>query len=224
MRSSAVTWKNNWMTFLLAGDFNQTDLRSVLPQFHQHVHTPTRGNNTLDCVYTNSPDSYKALPHPHFGQSDHISLLLLPTYTQLIKSVKPSETTIKVWTDEATAALQDCFKCTDWQMFRDDATQENHNNFEEYTYISKCVDDVAITKAAHLFSNQKAWVNGDFRSLSRAKKAAFRSGDKKAYNTVRARQKTGIKEAKQRHQERLETSTPTTPKIQMGDKLKEKPT
>ncbi len=28
--------------FIVAGDFNQTDLRTVLPKFHQHVHTSTR--------------------------------------------------------------------------------------------------------------------------------------------------------------------------------------
>ena len=47
--------------FIVAGDFNQTDLRTVLPKFHQHVHIPTRGSNTLDRVYTNIPGSYKAL-------------------------------------------------------------------------------------------------------------------------------------------------------------------
>eukprot|EP00064_Thunnus_orientalis_P005316 superscaffoldBa00000514_g5330 len=47
-------------------------------------------------------------------------------------------------------------------------------------------------------------MNGELRALSRAKKAAFRSGDKETYNTARARLKAGIKEAKQRHQQRLE--------------------
>ncbi len=32
---------------IVAGDFNQTDLRTVLLRFHQHVHISTRGNNTL---------------------------------------------------------------------------------------------------------------------------------------------------------------------------------
>ena len=119
--------------FIVAGDFNQTDLRTVLPKFHQHVHIPTRGSNTLDHVYTNIPGSYKALPCSHFDLSDHISLLLLPTYSQLIKRVKPSVKTVKVWTDEGIAALQDCFECTDWHMFRDATTQENLISLEGYT-------------------------------------------------------------------------------------------
>ncbi len=74
-------------------------------------------------VYSNIGGSYKALPRPLFGHSDHISPLLPPTYTQLIKRVKPSEKTVEVWTDGAAAALQDCFECTDWHMFRGAATQ-----------------------------------------------------------------------------------------------------
>ncbi len=56
----------------------------------------------------------------------------------------------------------------------------------------------------------KAWMNGEVRALFRAKKA--QSGDKEVYNTTRATLKAGIKEAKQRHQQKLD-STPTTPKI-----------
>ncbi len=44
----------------------------------------------------------------------------------------------------------------------------------------------------------------EVRALSRAKKAAFWSGDKEAYSPTRAKLKADIKEAKQRHQERLE--------------------
>ncbi len=37
---------------ILAGDFNHADLKSVFPKMHQHIDFPTRGNNTLDFVYT----------------------------------------------------------------------------------------------------------------------------------------------------------------------------
>lgn len=58
---------------IVADDLNQTDLRAVLPKFHQHVHIPTRESNTLGQVHTNIPGSYKALPRSHFGVSDHIT-------------------------------------------------------------------------------------------------------------------------------------------------------
>ncbi len=53
--------------FIVASDFNQTDLKSILPTFHLHVQTLTRGHNIPDHVYTNIPGSYKVLPCPHFG-------------------------------------------------------------------------------------------------------------------------------------------------------------
>ncbi|KAI3374471.1 hypothetical protein L3Q82_006293 [Scortum barcoo] len=38
--------------FIVAGDFNSANLRKVLPRYHQHISCPTRGENTLDHVYT----------------------------------------------------------------------------------------------------------------------------------------------------------------------------
>ena len=32
--------------YVIAGDFNKANLKTVLPKFHQHVHCPTRGRNT----------------------------------------------------------------------------------------------------------------------------------------------------------------------------------
>ncbi|MBN3314622.1 C163A protein, partial [Atractosteus spatula] len=47
-------------TFIVAGDFDQTNLKSVLPKYHQHVSFPTRGENTLDHVYTKIQNAYNA--------------------------------------------------------------------------------------------------------------------------------------------------------------------
>ncbi len=37
---------------IIAGDFNKANLRKVMPNFHQHISCPTRGQNTLDHCYT----------------------------------------------------------------------------------------------------------------------------------------------------------------------------
>ena len=54
-----------------AEDFNQANLRTVLPKFHQYVNFPLRGENKLDNVYSHILDAYKATPHS--GQLYHIS-------------------------------------------------------------------------------------------------------------------------------------------------------
>lgn len=70
--------------FIVAGDFNQTNHRSVLPRTHQDVTCPTRGKNTLEHVNTNVDNAYKTVSCPHLGQSDYLSLLLLLAYCRLI--------------------------------------------------------------------------------------------------------------------------------------------
>ena len=74
--------------FIVTDDFNHCNLRSVLPKFHQNVSCITRGQKTLDRVYISVANAYKATSLPHLGQSDHLSLFLLPYYTPVINCVK----------------------------------------------------------------------------------------------------------------------------------------
>ena len=72
--------------FIVAGDFNHANLRTVLPKFQQHVTAcPTRGDKTLDHVYINVRGAYMVSAHPHLGQSDHVTLFLTPAYRPVIK-------------------------------------------------------------------------------------------------------------------------------------------
>lgn len=54
-----------------------------------------------------------------------------------------------MWTDAATPALQDKFECTDRQMFRHAAVQDNKIN------LADLVDDVVITKTMKSFPVRK---------------------------------------------------------------------
>ncbi len=110
---------------ILAGDFNHADLKSVFPKIYQHVDFPTRGKNTLDFVYTTQRGAYKALPLPHLGASDHITVMLMPAYRPLVKVIKPIHKQIQVWPEGSSEALQDCFDNTDWNMFKQAATYNN---------------------------------------------------------------------------------------------------
>ncbi|KAL0153065.1 hypothetical protein M9458_051664 [Cirrhinus mrigala] len=157
---------NLYGLFIIAGDFNHANLKSVLTKFYQHVNFATRGNNTLDLVYTTEKNAYKAEPRPHLGYSDHISVMLIPAYRPLLKLAKPVQKQITVWPDDATSTLQDCFQCTDWNMFREVATYNNHTDLHEYTetvtaYINKCIDDVTVTKTITTRANQKPWMTAE---------------------------------------------------------------
>ncbi|KAK3528504.1 hypothetical protein QTP70_000580 [Hemibagrus guttatus] len=261
---------------IVAVDFNHSNLRSVLPKFHQHVSCTTRGDNTLDHVYTNIAEAYRAISLPHLGQSDHLSLFMLPKYTPLIKRVNPSVkmvkatsgtqtdiiytssvldhfnmcidnlTTVKhvkhfpnqkpwmnsevrlllkargaafksgdvqdyirarailkrcskpvlklvkTWPEGAISALQDYFECTDWDMFREAATNGDTTDLEEYmssvtSYISKCINDVTVSKSITTHSNQKPWMTAKVYVLLKSRDSAFRTGDKDALRTARAK-------------------------------------
>ena len=64
--------------FIVAGDFNHDNLKSVLPKFHQYVDFATRGANVMDLIYTNIPVAYRAEPRPHYSCPDHIPVMLTP--------------------------------------------------------------------------------------------------------------------------------------------------
>ncbi len=150
---------------ILAGNFNHADLKSVFPKIYQHVDFPTRGKNTLDFVYTTQRGAYKALPLPHLGASDHITVMLMPAYRPLVKVIKPIHKKIQVWPEGSSEALQDCFDTTDWNMFKQAATYNNTTDLQEYTetvtaYITKCIDDVTVTKTITVRANQKPWLTG----------------------------------------------------------------
>ena len=106
------------------------------------INVQPEGKKILEQLYYTHRDTYKALPRPPFGKSDHNYILLIPAYKQKLKQEAPVTQSIKKWSDEADAKLQDCFASTDWNMFRDSS-----NGIEEYTtsvtgFINKCIEDV----------------------------------------------------------------------------------
>ena len=131
----------------------------------------------LDLVYTTIPGAYQAEPHPNFVYSDHISVKLIPAYRPLVRHSRPANKQMKTRPAEAISALQDCFKCTDWQMFREAATANCATDLEEYTasvtgFISKCIDDVTVIKTITTRSNQKPWMTAEVPALLRARDIA----------------------------------------------------
>jgi len=186
---------------VIAGDFNHANLTDIAPRFYQHVTFATRGNNILDRVYTNRRRAYRAVPLPKLGLSDDISVMLVPSYSPVVKTMKPTQKTITLWPSNATSVLQHCFESTDWQVFKKAATNAGEVDLEEYAssvtcYINKCVDDVTTTRTITIHPNQKPWLNAEVRSLLRARDSAFRNGDTEALRVARRNLCTGIKRAK----------------------------
>ncbi len=113
-----------------------------------------------------------------------------------------------MWPEGSSEALQDCFDTTDWNMFKQAATYNNTTDLQEYSetvtaYITKCIDDVTVTKTITVRANQKPWLTGEVYRLLKARNAAFRAGDEEGLRTARANLSRGIREAKRQYSRRI---------------------
>ncbi|KAK3513975.1 hypothetical protein QTP70_000321 [Hemibagrus guttatus] len=95
-------------------------------------------------------------------------------YRPLVRRSKPVLKQVKTWPAGANSALQNCFECTDWNMFREAATNGDSINLEEYTtsvtsYIGKCIDDVTVSKTITTRSNQKPWMTAEMHALLKSR-------------------------------------------------------
>ncbi|KAK7901608.1 hypothetical protein WMY93_018377 [Mugilogobius chulae] len=200
--------------FIAAGDFNHADLKSVLHKFHRNVKCATRGDRTLDQVYTNVAGAYRAQAYPHLGLSDHLSLLLHPRYTPKIKSAGITVKTVRTWPEDAVPMLQDCFHHTDWDVFKEQNT-DKRVVLDNYTstvldYICFCVDNVTCWRQFRVFPNTPPWMTQEVKQLIRARDTAFHSGDQEAYSAARADLRRGINTAKRHYRRRIEARFETT--------------
>ena len=98
--------------FIVTGDFNQANMKSVLPHFHQHFHHHEQH------IQSSSPSP--------LGSSDHLSVMLIPAYKPLLVRGKPTMRQVRVWSEGAMEAPQDCFESTYWDMFKAAATYDDH--------------------------------------------------------------------------------------------------
>ncbi len=95
-------------------------------------------------------------------------------------------------------------------MFKQAATYNNTTDLQEYTetvtaYITKCIDDVTVTKTITVRANQKPWLTGEVYRLLKARNAAFRAGDEDGLRTARANLST----ASERQETVLQEDSPS---------------
>ena len=116
---------------------------------------------------------------------------------------------VRAWPEEAMSALQDCFECTDWAMFKEAVTTNQHTDMEEYAasvsaYIQKCWEDVCVIRNITTRANQIPWMTSEVWSMLRARNAAFKSGDAAALRQARANLNRAIRMAKRTYNQRIQ--------------------
>ncbi|KAK1804805.1 hypothetical protein P4O66_003647 [Electrophorus voltai] len=134
--------------------------------------------------------------------------MLIPAYRPIVRRSKPLLKQVRTWPAGAISALQDCFEQKTWITFKEAATDGGTVNLEEYTasvtgYISKCIDDVIVSKTITTRPNQKPWMPAEVRMLLRTRDSAFRTGDREALRKTRAKLSRAIRESKPAHAQRI---------------------
>eukprot|EP00061_Rhincodon_typus_P018876 g48241.t1 len=191
----------------MTGDFNQANLKQMMPKYHQHISCPTRGVNILDYCYTTTKDVYRSIPHPHFRKSNHSTVFLLPAYKEKVKLENPSRKEVQCWPKAAEDWRRVCFDSVDWNVFKCSV-----ENLEEYAstvtdFISKCTEICVPKKSICVFPNRKPWLNQEIHSLPKTRRAAFKSGEPDRYRKSRYDLRKAIREAKRQYETKLEVQT-----------------
>ena len=116
---------------------------------------------------------------------------------------------VRVWPAGAIAALENCFECTDWDMFKAAATYNRHTQVGEYAesvsaYNQKCMEDICVIKNITTRANEKPWMDSEVRAMMKACNVTFKSGDVMALRTSRANLNRATRIAKRAHAQKAQ--------------------
>ena len=137
------------------------------------------------------------------GRSDHAMVYLVPAYKQRLKTVKPVKRTVKQWTPESLQALQGCFDCTEWAVFKNSS-----QSLDEYTdvvtsYINFCEESIIPTKAVTIYGNSKPWYCKEVYEQCKRKNAAYKVDDVE-FKRAKYAVDREVRKAKHRYREKIE--------------------
>ncbi|KAI4899955.1 hypothetical protein NFI96_026550 [Prochilodus magdalenae] len=123
----------------------------------QHPDAFYEKNRTIDLLYANVRDAYRATPLPPLGKSDHNLVFLQPQYKPLVLRQPTTTRSFRVWSPEAEEALKDCYDTTDWSVL----LHPHGEDIEEVThcvtdYLNFCMDVAVPTKDCTLLPKQQA--------------------------------------------------------------------
>ncbi|KAJ8354281.1 hypothetical protein SKAU_G00218480 [Synaphobranchus kaupii] len=94
--------------------------------------------------YTNIKNSYSSRAKPSISSSDHNAVHLIPVYKTKLKSSRPVEKTVKVWSEESRETMKGSYLCTDWEVFQGENI--DHTVTVTMDYMNFCVDGVIPSK------------------------------------------------------------------------------
>ena len=188
----------------IMGDFNNCKPGKHLGNFHQYVTCATRLNKCLDLCYGSIKGAYKSLRRASLGASDHNTVYLVPSYKSVLKRHKPERRLVPVWTEESIGRLQDCYACTDWDLFKNSCKTVDEITETVSDYVKFCEELCIHKKSISIFPNNKPWVSKSVKNTINKRNISFNIGDMDTYKELQKQVRKEIKLAKQQYKDRVE--------------------
>lgn len=193
-----VTRTHPYSGIIILGDFNNFPDRYIISYpLKQVVHSATRNKRVLDKIYTNIHEWYQSPSSlPPIAQSDHNCVLFTPEDKEEINN-KP-HTTIKVVRSHdknGKIFLAHALKNMNWSnLYRLNDPNEMMMYF--YEIIDKLLNAYLPLQCIQIHSNDKPWINEDFRQHIRRRQFAWSSGNLAVYRQLRNKIQRMAKELK----------------------------
>lgn len=153
--------------------------------FYQYVTCFTRYMKCLDHSYGSVKGAYKSLCRAPLGSSDHNVVHLIPLYKSVLKKTKPERRSVPVWSAESINCIQDCFSCTDWDVFTDACADLDELTETVSAYIMFCEDLVIPRKEIAIYQNNKPWVTKSVKNTIIQRNICFNLGDVTQYKVLK---------------------------------------
>lgn len=181
---------------LILGDFNHCSLDKILKYFYKYVSCPTRNGKILDQCYGSIKGAYKSVPLPPLGSADHNCVHLIPANRTCLQRGKVDTRQVKVWSEEATLALQGCLDCTLWEEFVKSSRDIDELTEVVSSWVAYCEDTIIPNKVVKIYPNNKPWVSKQLKDLLKKKKLVFRQNNLQELHSIQKEIKREIKRAK----------------------------
>ena len=151
----------------------------------QIVNVPTRGEVTLDKIYTNIPDWYlEPFTIPNIVSSDHCAVSLFPLNNKPQASCDRITVTVRSNSTNGKNLLAHALFNLNWNMLEaiDDIDSK-------VAYFNSCVtallDFYLPVHVEKRRADNKPWITDQFRQLIRRRQYAWTSGNRSLYNQLR---------------------------------------
>lgn len=138
----------------------------------------TRLTRRLALCYGMVKGAFKYLCRAPLGLSDHSFVYLVPSYRPVLRKHKPERRLVPVWWEESVHRLQDCFSCTDWDMFNSACTGLDELTDTVSSYVTFCEESVVPRKSITIFSNNKPWIPKSVKNIINTCNISFNKGDR----------------------------------------------